>query len=42
MMKGIIDFLLSGSEEARFLRDNLVFKIIPMLNMDGVVEGHHR
>lgn len=42
MMKGIIDFLLGDSEEARALRDNFVFKIIPMLNMDGVIEGNHR
>ena len=42
MMKGIIDFLLSDSSEAKLLRENIVFKIVPMLNMDGVIEGNHR
>src|SRR5690349_19322705 len=42
MMKGCIDFLVSDKPEAKLLRDRLVFKIIPMLNMDGVIEGNHR
>jgi murein tripeptide amidase MpaA len=42
MMKGIIDFLLSDTEKAKTLRDSFVFKIVPMLNMDGVIEGNHR
>jgi murein tripeptide amidase MpaA len=42
MMQGIIDYLLSNAPEARLLRDSVVFKIVPMLNMDGVVEGNHR
>lgn len=43
MMKGAIDFLTDeNSEEAEFLRQNFVFKIIPMLNPDGVINGNYR
>lgn len=43
MMKGVIDFLTDEtSEEAEILRQNFVFKIIPMLNPDGVVNGNYR
>jgi hypothetical protein len=30
MMKGVIDFLISDDENAKYLRDTFVFKIIPM------------
>ncbi|EAS03740.2 zinc carboxypeptidase family protein (macronuclear) [Tetrahymena thermophila SB210] len=42
VMKGIIDNLLSDTEEAQSLRERFVFKIIPMLNPDGVVHGNYR
>lgn len=42
LLEGLVDFLLSGSAEARRLRQNLVFDIIPMLNVDGVVKGNNR
>lgn len=43
MMKGVIDFLTDpDNEEAELLRDNFVFKIIPMLNPDGVINGNYR
>lgn len=42
MGKGVIDFLLSNSPEAEFLRDNCVFKIVPMVNPDGVIHGNYR
>lgn len=42
MMKGIIDFLTSESPEAVVLREKFVFKIIPMLNPDGVINGNYR
>jgi cytosolic carboxypeptidase protein 2/3 len=42
MMKGIIDYLVGPSLAARMLRDNFVFKIVPMLNPDGVINGHTR
>jgi murein tripeptide amidase MpaA len=41
-MKGIIDFLVSSAPEARVLRENFVFKIVPMLNPDGVINGNYR
>ena len=40
MLDGTIRYLLS--EEARELRDNFVFRIVPMLNVDGVVYGNYR
>ena len=42
MMQGAIDFLCSEEEEARFLRDHCVFKLVPMMNPDGVVHGNYR
>jgi murein tripeptide amidase MpaA len=42
MMKGVIDFLISDTIEAEILRNNFVFKIIPMLNPDGVINGNYR
>lgn len=42
MMKGVIDFLISDLEEAQILRNNFVFKIVPMLNPDGVINGNYR
>jgi cytosolic carboxypeptidase protein 2/3 len=42
MMKGVIDFLLSGCPEAFVLREKFVFKIVPMLNPDGVINGNYR
>lgn len=40
MMKGAIDYLISN--EARNLRKNYVFYIVPMLNPDGVRYGNYR
>ncbi len=42
MMKGAIDFLLSEEREAEILRDQCVFKLVPMLNPDGVIQGNYR
>lgn len=42
MMKGLIEFLTGFSEEANFLRDNFIFKIVPMMNPDGVIIGNYR
>ena len=41
-IKGAIDFLMGDSDEAKYLRDNFVFKIVPMINVDGVVCGNTR
>ena len=42
MMKGIIDFLTSSTEEDNILREKFIFKIIPMINPDGVINGNYR
>jgi murein tripeptide amidase MpaA len=42
MVKGIIDYLVGPSLGAKLLRDTFVFKIVPMLNPDGVINGHSR
>ena len=41
-IKGAIKFLLGNSDEAKYLRDNFIFKIIPMINVDGVIQGNTR
>nr|XP_019957671.1 PREDICTED: cytosolic carboxypeptidase 2 [Paralichthys olivaceus] len=42
MMEGLLDFLLGDSADAQLLRDTFVFKVVPMLNPDGVVVGNYR
>lgn len=42
MMKGILEFLTSNCAEARALREHFVFKIVPILNPDGVINGNYR
>jgi len=42
IVEGIIDFLMSNEQEAQVLRDRYVFKIVPMLNPDGVIVGNYR
>ena len=43
MMKGVIDFLTDvDNQEAKLLREKFIFKIIPMLNPDGVINGNYR
>ncbi len=42
MVKGIIDYLVGPSLGARLLRDNFIFKVVPMLNPDGVINGNTR
>ena len=42
IMNGVIDYLISNDEKAEFLRNTFVFKIIPMLNPDGVIIGNYR
>jgi murein tripeptide amidase MpaA len=42
MVEGLIDFLCGPSFMAEFMRKNAIFKIIPMLNPDGVILGNYR
>ena len=43
VMKGMIDFLSDPeSPEAALLRRNFVFKLVPMINPDGVFLGNYR
>jgi len=42
VVHGVLEFLLSEAEGARYLRNNFVFKIVPMLNPDGVIIGNYR
>lgn len=41
-MEGLIDFISGASNEAVYLRDKCIFKLIPMMNPDGVVHGNYR
>lgn len=42
IMHGTLDYLTGDDEGARYLRNNFVFKVIPMLNPDGVIIGNYR
>ena len=43
MMRGVLTFLTDPNNyEAKLLRENFVFKVIPMLNPDGVINGNYR
>jgi murein tripeptide amidase MpaA len=42
IIEGAIKFLVSNEAEAKMLRERYVFKIIPMLNPDGVIAGNYR
>ena len=41
-LKGAIELLMGESDEAKYLRDNFIIKIIPMINVDGVICGNSR
>jgi hypothetical protein len=43
VVQGLIDFLINlNNPISKYLRDNFIFKIIPMLNIDGVIYGNYR
>lgn len=42
VMQGLIDYLVSDSKESEYLRENFIFKLVPMVNPDGVIYGNFR
>lgn len=42
LVHGFIRFILSESPKAKDLRNKVIFKIVPMLNPDGVIVGNYR
>ena len=42
IVRGMLDFLTGHSPGARLLRKIFVFKVVPMLNPDGVFYGNNR
>nr|XP_032809187.1 cytosolic carboxypeptidase 1 isoform X3 [Petromyzon marinus] len=42
VMKGSLEFLMSDDPLAQSLRESYIFKIVPMLNADGVINGSYR
>lgn len=42
VVQGLIEFLLSNDPVAIKLRHEYIFKIVPMLNPDGVIYGNYR
>lgn len=40
--QGFLEFLLGSHPIANILRENFVFKVIPMINPDGVFLGNNR
>ena len=42
VLKGAIELLMGDSDEAKYLRNNFIIKIIPMVNVDGVICGNSR
>lgn len=42
IMEGFLEFIVSNDIQANNLRDLFVFKVVPMLNPDGVIVGNYR
>ena len=42
MMEGFLRFVVSDDPAAVFLRQKIVFHVVPMLNPDGVIMGNYR
>jgi len=42
MLEGSLKMLMSDSPLAKELRKHFIFKVVPMLNPDGVIHGNYR
>lgn len=42
MMEGFLKELMSDSDYSKHLRSAFLFKLVPMINPDGVVNGNYR
>ena len=42
ILKGAYEYLMSFNKEVEYLRDKYIIKIIPMINVDGVICGNSR
>lgn len=42
IMEGVLEYLVSDCATAAELRNSFVFKVVPMLNPDGVIVGNYR
>jgi murein tripeptide amidase MpaA len=42
MLEGLVKALTEDTPRAQFLRRNVKFRVVPMLNPDGVVAGNYR
>jgi murein tripeptide amidase MpaA len=42
VLEGFLTALLSNKLEAEELRRNFIFKVVPMVNIDGVILGNYR
>jgi len=42
MMQGFLKCLTGNSHQAEQLRKRIIFKIVPMINPDGVIIGNYR
>lgn len=42
VLHGLIEFLISDHPVAKYILDHCIVRIVPMINIDGVVEGSYR
>lgn len=42
VVEGLLQFLIGDTSTAKVLRSRYVFKVVPMLNPDGVIIGNYR
>jgi len=41
-MEGLLKELVGDSEHSAYLKSRFLFKIVPMINIDGVIRGNFR